>query len=255
VIRRIGLLGAGHLAGYLAEGFRAASPDLELLLTDVLPERAEALAGRWGATALAPQALVDRAELVILAVRRPDALAACRALAFHSGQTVASTVAGLSLEALVPAVAPARAVRVMPISSAALRRSPTLLHPDDPAARAAFGLLGSLHLLPDEAAFTAASAVAALYGWFYALADEAVAWTETHGVPAEIARPLVLETLRSTADMGLARPEESLRELLERLATPGGITLEGLEVLRREGGLRPWPAALEAVLARLNTLS
>ena len=109
-----------------------------------------------------------------------------------------------------------------------------------------------MHVLADEAGFTAASVIAAFYGWVYALAEATVAWTEGRGVPPEIARPLVLETLRSAADMGLAKPGEPLGEMLDRLATPGGITGFGLAEIRRRGGLEAWTQALEAVLGRLE---
>ncbi len=250
---RIGVLGAGHLAGYLLEGFHRRDAGGRVRVSDCAPDRAERLAGLWGARAAASnQALVDGSDLVILAVRPDDALPACRELRFRADQTVASAAAGLTLAQLGPAVAPARAVRVMPISSAARNGSPTLVFPGQPAVAEAFALLGQVHVLADEAGFTAASVIAAFYGWVYALAEATVAWTEGRGVPPEIARPLVLETLRSAADMGLAKPGEPLGEMLDRLATPGGITGFGLAEIRRRGGLEAWTQALEAVLGRLE---
>lgn len=248
-----GIIGAGHLAGYLLEGFHKRPDGGRILVSDIDAGRAERLAELWDARAVADnQAVVDGSELVILAVRPVDALPGCRALAFRRGQVVASVVAGLALADLAPAVAPARAVRVMPISSAALNESPTLLFPGDPAVAAGFNRLGQVHVLPDEAGFTAASVIAAFYGWVYALADEAMAWSARQGVPPELARPLVMETLRSTADMALARPGEPVQALLDRLATPGGITEYGLGILRRERGLEAWSTALDAVLERIK---
>ena len=249
---RIGVLGAGHLAGYLLEGFHRRGAGGRVRVSDCAAGRAGQLAARWGAQAAeSNQNLVDAADLVILAVRPADALPACRELAFRAGQVVASAAAGVTLAQLGPAVAPARAVRVMPISSAALNGSPTLVYPGHPAVAEGFALLGQVHVLADEAGFTAASVIAAFYGWVFALADETVAWTGRQGVPPEIARPLVLETLRSAADMGLAKAGEPLGEMLERLATPGGITGFGLAEIRRRGGLEAWTLALEAVLGRL----
>jgi pyrroline-5-carboxylate reductase len=252
-VGRVGFLGAGHLAGYLLEGLRRRRPDLPVALADLDPARARDLAGRWRAeVADGNQALVDPCDLVILAVRPPDALPVCRALAFRPGQVLASAAAGVGLDQLGPAVAPARAVRVMPLTSASLNLSPTLLFPDDPAARAVFALVGQVHPLPDEAAFTAASVIAAFYGWVYALADETVAWAARQGVPEGTAKEVVLGTIHSTVAMSLANGEVSLQELLARLATPGGITQLGLGVLRERHGLDAWTAALDAVLERVR---
>lgn len=250
---RTGIIGAGHLAGYLLEGFHKRNPGGQVLVSDRNPGRAANLADKWGARTVAGnQALVSASDLVILAVRPQDALPACRALAFRAGQIVASAVAGLALAELEPAVAPARAVRVMPISSAALNGSPTLVFPGHPAVVEGFSPLGRVHVLPDEAGFTAASVIAAFYGWMYALADETIAWSVERGVPPEVARPLVMETIRSTADMALANPGEPVRDLLDRLATPGGITEYGLGILRRNHGLGAWSTALDAVLERIS---
>jgi pyrroline-5-carboxylate reductase len=113
-------------------------------------------------------------------------------------------------------------------------------------------LLGQVHPLPDESHFTPASAISAFYGWVYALLDETVAWTVGAGVPAETARSLVLETVRGAAEMALSRPDRELAAMLGTLATPGGITELGLDVLRQRQGLEAWAAALDAVLGRMQ---
>ncbi|MGD9147764.1 MAG: pyrroline-5-carboxylate reductase dimerization domain-containing protein [Anaerolineae bacterium] len=250
---RIGIIGVGHLAGYLVEGLQRADSDLEIVLSPRNVTRSARLAARFGATvAQDNQAVADEADLILLTTRPGDALAAARGITFRPGQTVVSTVAGLSLAALRPAVAPATGVRAMPISCAALNQSPTLLCPDQAQARALFALLGQVHLLPDESHLTAASVISAFYGWVYALLDETVTWTVGAGVPAETARSLVLETVRGAANMGLAQPDRDLADMLDTLATPGGITELGLDVLRQRHGLEAWAAALDAVLARMQ---
>ena len=123
----------------------------------------------------------------------------------------------------------------MPLTCSAIGRSPTLLLPDAPAARAIFELLGTVLSVDDEAQFTPASAIGAYYGWIYALMDEAIAWCAGAGVPASTARELVLETTRGAAEMGLLHPDRELSDLLDSLATPGGITRQGLETLEPGG--------------------
>jgi pyrroline-5-carboxylate reductase len=105
-------------------------------------------------------------------------------------------------------------------------------------------------MVEEETQFTRASAIAAYYGWVYALMDETAAWTANAGVPQQIARELVLETTRGAAEMGLAHPERELSELLDSLATEGGVTRDGLQTLRQRRGLSAWVEALEAVLER-----
>lgn len=250
---RIGFIGVGHLAGFLVEGLRRADSDAEIILSPRNVERSAHLAMRFGATvAVDNQAVADTADVILLTTRPGDTVAACNDVYFRPGQIVVSTVAGLSLASLTPAIVPATAVRAMPISCAALNSSPTLLYPENPRARALFALLGSVHVLADEAQFAPASVIAAFYGWVYALLDETVAWTVGAGVPPQIARDLVLETVRGATDMALAQPEKDLVNMLDSLATPGGITEYGLKILHQRHGLDAWTIALDAVFDRMK---
>lgn len=253
MIERVGIIGVGHLAAYLVEGLRRASPNLEILLSSYMGERTARLVSEFGATAVADnQAVADATDLILVTTRPDDAVAACQDVSFQPHQTVVSTAVGVPVESLEPAVSPAHVVRAMPISCAAINRSPTLLYPDHHQARALFELLGTVHILADEAHFTPASVIAAYYGWVYALLDEAVAWTVEAGVPPPTARALVLETTRGAAEMGLAHPEHELSALLDSLATPGGITRHGLRTLQEGRGLAAWTDALDVVLDRLT---
>jgi len=252
MIGQVGIIGVGHLAGYLVEGLRRASAEIEIILSPRNVERSARLAARFGAVvARDNQAVVDASDLVLLTTRPDDGVTACAGVAFRPGQTVISAAAGLPLEVLEPVVRPAALVRAMPISCAALNQSPTLVYPDHPQARALFALLGQVHALPDEETFTPASVIAAFYGWLFALLEEAVGWTVRAGVPPQTARSLVLETMRGAAEMGLDRSDEGMAAMLAALATPGGITEHGLDILRRRDGLAAWSAALDAVLSRM----
>lgn len=253
MIERVGIIGVGHLASYLVEGMKRASPSLEIFLSGYLSDIAEELASEFGATTVAEnQAVADETDLILVTTRPGDIIDACEAVSFRSNQIVVSTAVGISAEMLAPAVAPAGIVRAMPITCSAINLSPTLLYPDHPNARTLFELVGSVHVLTDEAQFTPASVIAAYYGWVYALLDETVAWTIRAGVPSQTARALVLETTRGAAAMGLAYPERELSVLLDSLATPGGVTRDGLKTLEERGSLEAWTEALDTVLARLK---
>lgn len=140
---QIGIIGLGHPAGFLVEGLRKAAPDLRILLADPDPGRAEGLGSQWGAHALlGSQALADASDLIILALLPEDVVPACEAVVFRQDQVVASAAANVPLARIAAAVAPASAVRVMPISSAALIASPTLLYPFHPGVCALFSVSG-----------------------------------------------------------------------------------------------------------------
>jgi pyrroline-5-carboxylate reductase len=234
---QIGIIGSGHLAGFLVEGLRKAAPDLRLLLADPDPERAEGSGSQWGAHALPGcQALADASDLVILALLPEAVVPACEAVVFRPEQVVASAAANVPLARIAAAVAPASAVRVMPISSAALIATPTLVYPFHPGVCALFSRLGQVHAMPDEASFVSASVVTAFHGWIATLVADTVAWATRAGIPGATARNLVLETVRSAVDTVLAQPDRQFADLLHESAASVGIPAQGLEVLQERRG-------------------
>jgi pyrroline-5-carboxylate reductase len=250
---RIGIIGVGHLAGYLVEGFRRASADVALVLSPRNVKQSADLAARFGATvADSNQAVTDATDVVLVSTRPADVTAACEPVEFRDDQVVIAAAAGLPLGTLTDLVSPADAVVAMPLTCSAINRSPTLLYPEQARARCVLEMLGTVHALDREEHMAPAGAITAFYGWVYALLDDTVDWTAGQGVPRETARALVLETARGAAEMGLAHPERSLAELLDSLATPGGITRQGLKTLEDGRNLDAWRQALDEVLARLK---
>ena len=247
----IGIIGVGHLAGYLVEGLRRAGDGPVIVLSPRNAGKSRVLAERFDARVAADNAhVVEEADTVILATRPAQAVQAATGLPWRAGQVLICVAAGIPLDALAPVAGPATVVRAMPISCAAIGESPTSLYPDGPEARALFERLGPVHALPDETSFEAASVLGAFYGWVYAMLAEVTAWTEGHGVPSRTARDLVAETARGATGMILDRPGESLAAMLETLRTPGGITNRGLEVLEEKEAVTAWGAACRAALER-----
>lgn len=247
----IGIIGVGHLAGYLVEGLKRAPDCPEIVLSPRNADKSRTLAGQFGTRVAAGNAqVVEAADTVILATRPAQAVPAATGLPWRAGQTLICVAAGIPLEALAAVAGPATVVRAMPISSAAIGESPTSLYPDDNAARRLFERLGPVHALPDETSFEAASVLGAFYGWVYAMLAEVTAWTEGHGVPSQTARDLVAQTARGASGMILGRPNETLAAMLDTLCTPGGITSRGLEVLEEKEAISAWGAACRAALER-----
>ena len=219
MIKSVGIIGVGHLASYIVEGLRRAAPDIEIILSPRNVKKSKSLATRFGATiAKNNQEIVNKTNLIMITTRPEDTIAVSENLTFQSGQTVISVAVGLLLENLLASISPATVVRAMPISCAAINQSPTLLFPDNPQARSLLNHLGQVHVLPNEACFTSASAIGAFYGWIYALLDKTVFWTTQTGVPVQTARNIVLETVRGAVNMALNEPKIDLNVILATLA-------------------------------------
>ncbi len=248
----LGILGVGHLAEYLVLGWRRAGIAHEILLSP----RGAAMAAKLAAEqdcAVAPdnETLVASSDVLVLATRPAHAVPAATGLPWRAGQTVVSVVAGLETAALAPAVAPARLVRTMPITCCAIGESPTVMYPEDRVTRQLFEGLGRVLAVPDEARFTTASVFGAYYGWVFALIEQSARWAAEAGLEPALARDLVAQTVKGAAAMALARPEESLAEIIAGLATDGSITKHGLDRLIDAEAFGPWQAACQGVHDRL----
>jgi pyrroline-5-carboxylate reductase len=252
----IGILGVGELASFLVEGLRRACHDDAIVLSPRNRERSKSLAERHGCTVAADNAdLVERSDIVVLATRPPQAIDAVRGLPWRDEHVLLSAAPGVALAPLRSAAAPATVVRALPVSCAAIGESPSALFPDEPRARELLGRLGSVHVFPDEASFEVAVSVGVYYAWTFALAAEGTRWAQAHGVAPDAARAFVVESLRGAANMMAVHPEEPLADMLDALATPGGLTRLGLGVMEERGALAAWSAACDAVLARVRETS
>ena len=99
---RLGFIGVGHLAGYLVQGLRSARSDLEFFFSDPEPANALRLARQYGAEVLEEnQAAVERADIVILAVRPPDVFSAIEKVAFREDQVLVSVASPMEMSMVV----------------------------------------------------------------------------------------------------------------------------------------------------------
>jgi pyrroline-5-carboxylate reductase len=245
----VGILGVGHLARSLVAGFARAGAPREIVLSPRNATTSRELARRFGANVADHNAaVVERSEVVLLSTRPADLIAAATGLPWRAGQTAISLAAGIGISALQRAVAPAVAVRALPITAAEIGESPTCLHPENAAARSLFGEVGSVHSFDDESTFDAASVYGVVYSTFHAVLLGVAAWLEGAGVPADGARALAGGSIRAAAGMVLARPERSIEEMVREFAGPGTLTLAAVETLRSNGALRGLDQAFERAL-------
>ena len=249
---RVGVIGVGHLAGYLVRGWLRHARRPPLLLSPRGEQTSRRLARHDGVRrARDNRGVVRYSDVVLICVRREQLDDALAGLSWRADQVAVSAAAGVPLRRLRDAVAPAIAVRAMPIAAASLGASPTPVFPAGTEADPLLSLLGPVLPMPDEQALDAAVVGAALYGWLHALMAETAAWTSARGVPPDTARTLVAHTLRAAGLMSAEHADVPLDEMVRTLATPGGITEAGLTVLRERGGLAAWVEACDAARNRL----
>jgi pyrroline-5-carboxylate reductase len=259
---RVGFIGAGHIAGALAEGWArpeaAGAPALSFY--DIDATRAEQLALASGGTAASSvDRLAAESDLVLLAVRPqhvPDVLA-------RHGQTLAarplvSLAAGVRVAALVAGLPPHAAVgRVMPNIGAAVGLGVFLLAagtlgPHETTVREVFSLAGLVVPL-DEAQFDAGTAIAGcMPGVLAHLLAAFAAAGEAHGLEHHAALRLAVAGAHGSAVV-IARDGDP-EGTVSAVATPGGMTAAAVAELEAGGAAALVHAAVEAAVRRAGEL-
>ncbi len=247
----IGIIGVGHLAGYIVAGLMGTESPPRVLLSPRGAANAARLSEKYGLdVAESNDAVVDGSDVVLLVTRPDDLLTAVSNLPWREGQTAISLAAGVALSGLQNGIAPATAVRTLPITAAKIHESPTCLFPENAAARALFEQLGSVHVFDDEETYDLASIQGVVFSVFHAGIQSIAGWMEESGLDKDTARELAARALRATGGMVLAHPENDFDSMVAEYATDGTLTLAALQELRKNGGLSGWPEALTAALNR-----
>jgi len=225
-----GNMGGAMLAGWIAGGIAPSR------FTVVDPRLAEAPAG---VTLLHELPQGARFDAVLLGIKPQalDDLAPAIAPFAGAGTTVFSILAGAELATLAKHFPEAGGhVRIMPNLSAAIGKSPIALAAtglDDKAKATVIALmdpLGTPEWIPEDqfdvVTALAGSGPAFVYRFIDALASGATAL----GLDAAQAQRLALATVEG-ASLLAAASEHSPGELARRVASPGGTTQAGLDVL------------------------
>lgn len=249
----LGILGVGHLAGFLVEGAQRGGEAYDIVLSPRNDVKARALADQFGARiAISNQDVVDQSDMVLVCLPTATGRDTLSDLCFREGQTVLSAMAGTSQSQLGPVVAPASAhVTMMPGAANALGCGPSLLFPNDAVWWDFLTLMGPVVVLESEDQFDIAAAFGGLSGASFAWMNAAVTWFEGQGLPTDLAQQLVAATLRGNAEVAM-QPGATLSAITQGVATPGGITRQVVDHLNERQALDAWATALDSVLARIR---
>jgi pyrroline-5-carboxylate reductase len=244
---RIGVIGAGNMAGALVRGWAAP-----VLVYDPLAGAAASLAAEVGGEAVGSNGeLAERADLVVLC-HKPDKLEAV-AVEARAARAVVSVLGGTAVADVERAYPEATVYRFMPNVAAEVRRGVFCYVGGSRAGEGPesevldlFGRLGTVVPVA-ETHMDAATALMGCGPAFYALVVEALVDAGVrHGLPPDAASLMAVDTMAGAAAVLEARGRDT-SELRRRVTSPGGSTARGLAALERGGVRAAFAAAVDAV--------
>lgn len=258
VLQGVGRLGSAILEGWLLTG--AVDPRNLIILTPSekpVAEKARALGARINPSL---EALAEAGAFVI-GVKPAKWLEASQTVLAHLNKdaVIVSVMAGV-LEATISEGFESRSVvRVMPTTGVAQGQGVASLWSSDKSAvdlgLSLFEPMAEAAVLASEDLMHAATAVSGCGPAYYFAFTRALALAGmAEGLPEDVAVKLARATLRSAA-AGVVGVEP-LDALIDRVASPGGVTQAGLVVLNENGALdRPVKGAVKAAVDKSTELS
>ena len=260
--RKLGFFGAGKMAEGIVQAVAAdgTMPLGCVVMAETFPARAAEMAKRYGVqTTPDAAAVVKAADAIFLAVKPQDvaALAAQVKPLLTEKKLVISIVAGKSLATLRKMFGvQVRLVRVMPNLALRAKEGMCAICPAKNATKSDVKLVESIlgaagqTALLKEKDFDAVTALSGSGPAFFAYMEEAMAEGGVKlGLKPAVARQLAEQTMLGTA-VYLRQSGADLGEFIAGVATKGGTTAAGMDVMRASDFKKVVAATLAAAAKR-----
>lgn len=197
------------------------------------------------------QAVVDAADVLVLAVRPQIAAEVLGELRFHPDRPIISLMAGVSLDDLAQWTGAQEICRAIPLPPVEVLRCVTPVYPPQPVAMTLFSALGTALPVHDLPAFDAYGTGSAVMATWFGLAETVAGWMQAHGIGQADAETYVRSLFGNLGDT-LRTGNQPIDALRHDHATKGGLNEQVYEVFRAQGGAQAVIAGMDAVMARIT---
>lgn len=248
---KIGLIGAGNMAGALARGWNEPA-----LVADIDQDRAAALAESIGGTVASSNAEVAAQADVVILCHKPAQLEEVASEIRDQAKAIVSILGGVPVADVQAAYPDKPVYRFMPNQAAEVRRGVSCYVAGSRAAEGPeaeilelFRRVGTVVPLPEEQMETATAVMSCAPAWISLVAEALVAAGIRHGLDHDEAERLVAEAVAGTGELltGLGLAPAEVRR---RVTSPGGLTERGTVALEEAGIREAFDSAVDVVVNR-----
>ncbi|MBD3005533.1 NAD(P)-binding domain-containing protein [Streptomyces sp. 5-10] len=224
-MKRVGIIGVGEIGRAIVMGLRQGGGESpEVFLSPRGAHTAAELSGRYEGVRVCAdnQEVVDRSELVIIAVRRQDRHAALAGLTVDDDKVVVNVMAGVGNDELRRTLATdAPLIRAIPLPAIRERRSITVTYPSHPEVNSFFERMGGALPVAEETAFNVLSTLTGTLTAHYAYLATLTSWATGQGIASDTADRYVRDLFQGVA-RALSDGTRSLHQLAADHETPNG---------------------------------
>lgn len=253
---KLGFLGAGTISSAVIAGLAQSGLDIEgIAVSPRNAATAARLAARYALVSVGRdnQDVVDRSQIVFLAVRSQVAEAVIREIRFRPDHHVVSFIPVASPETLAEWIGlPVRITQALPLPFVADRSGATAFYPPDETVFAIFSALGTAVAVRDRREYELLTTGSAVMGTYFGFLESAERWLAEGGVPSAQAHAYLRQLFAGLAQATAAAPNASFEALRSEFSTRGGLNEQIFRDFKAGGGTAALKAALDAALMRVR---
>jgi len=231
-----GNMGEAMLAAVLEDGL--VKPEA-IWVSDVSQERRKSLAQQYGVAAVVSnQEAISGKDIVVLAVKPQNLAEVMKELGgkLQSGQAVLSIIAGAKIDTLSKGLRHGAVARAMPNTPAQIGEGMSVWTATPEVTEAQKGLVGAILgamgveiYVDDEKYLDMATAISGSGpAYFFLMAESLIEAAAAIGLPRDMARRLVVQTMLGSGRL-IQQSGEEPAELRRKVTSPGGTTARALE--------------------------
>lgn len=252
----LGFIGAGEITTALVTGFcgRMGAPAYPIIVSPRGAENAAKLVSafpRRVTAAKTNQEVVDRSDVVVLAMLPEQGEEICRQLRFRAEQGVVNLMCDRALSEIRSWIGDTAAlVHMVPSTFNAFFDGPIILCPYQREIADIFGAIGVIVPVEERRQAGVLASITACMLSFFTLQDQLVQWAAAKGVPGRLAAQFTEKFFQALSAQA-ARASEDQLHTLATVTTPGGVNYRVKNEIESMDGFQSWVRPLNDVLERL----
>lgn len=253
---QIGFIGVGKITNAIVEGLCTSSiEDTQIYLSPRNEANARRLAEKYAQVERleSNQQVIDRSDIVFIAVRPAVALEVLHTLMFREKQIVVSLIPLLKRAELLNAVAPATHVtRAVPTPTVMQHTGPILLFHSNDTVTQLFRHLGQPLEVTDEQQLHVLWTLTGLITPYYDLLHELSSWTIANGVDGTTGNQYIAGLFQALSFAAQQESHINFKELAQHAETPNGMNEQAGREIREKGAHHAYRIASDNLLTRFK---
>tara|TARA_Y100000768_G_C23925327_1_gene657219 strand:- start:233 stop:991 length:759 start_codon:yes stop_codon:yes gene_type:complete len=180
------------------------------------------------------QDIIDKSNMIILAVTPKVGVKILPKLKFHSKKTIVSLISTINLKKLKQFTKSKKITRVIPLPFINMRKGPIIICPKDKKIKNFFNHLGTVIEVKKENFSKGFWATSSFMASFYNLLQVTSNWLTSKGIKKNQAEKYTKELFLALTEDAINKNNIELKQLVLESQTPGGTNAYVLKELRKK---------------------